>query len=289
MNDKLKQAHTVSSNISVFSERIEAAREQTDISLRQLAECVLDIKGGSIERAYFEFCRMLGGGTAEQKALFCRYIAATAALPDILAERSIFGEGEDALPGTHGRIAYVRNKRGDEAYTQLAKSRRGSKAYNVASFGAACESVWENTSEFCIVPIENNTDGRLYSFYSMLDRYELKICGTVKIRDEDTSNHTVFALASRCPDTALLKSTPKRFEFAIINEDTDFVGDVIEVLRILGGRLYYVGVQPLPYDDVRRKYYFAADFTTASPIAAALYASLEYPRYVPIGVYTLKK
>ncbi len=282
-----KAIQTISSNIEVLRRRLEVSEEQMTLSLKQLVHTLCAGAGEmSIESAYSEFGRL--SDTPTHKALFCRYICAERRFASSAQMKNPFGSGEGALPGTHGKIAYVRNRRGDDAFAHFSSSRRASKVHYVSSFVEACEAVWENTAEFCVIPIENNTAGRLYSFYAMLDRYELKICAVAQIEDGDGVNHTTFALAGRNVDFDPSKSTRRRFEFSVIHEDADFIGDIINVCGALGGRLYSVGTQPLPYDDVRNKYFFAVDFDVTSPVPLALYLGLEYPRYAPIGLYNLK-
>ena len=64
------------------------------------------------------------------------------------------------------------------------------------SFSDVCEMVGDMESDFGVVPIENSFDGRLGSFYRMLDKNELKIIAVCNIEDDAGESSTRFALVS---------------------------------------------------------------------------------------------
>ncbi len=281
-----KKLRIISSNLSVLRRRTKANAEQTDIVLRLLADEVGEnARREGLENTYRDFCLSADIPTLEQRALFCRYMTSDTRFAALVEAAALFGNGEGAVPGTHGKVAYVRNPKVAAAYSQFAKTRRGIKAYHVSTFAQGCEAVAGNLAEFCILPMENSRDGKLYTFYSMLDKYELKICGAAEAEDEDGVGRTTFALASRRLELTSLKSAVRRFEFSVIGEDADIICDIIQAGRVLGGTLCAVGTQPLDYDEIRKKYYFAFDFKAASPLPLALFLSLEYQRYEAVGLY----
>ncbi len=267
-----------------------ACEEQLGICLRQLVRSICAGVGEqSIADAYAELCRTAPAITPAHKAQFCRFVANERRFAQARLLKYPFGEGEGALPGTHGKIACVRNERSDEAFAQFSRTRRGSKVYYVSGFVQACEAVWENMSEFCILPIESSSSGRLYSFYAMLDRYDLKICDTVRTEGTSGEGSTLFALVGRSISAATARSQVQRFEFSVVHSGAKTVGDIIEVLSALGGTLCFVGAEPLSYDDKQSRCYFTADFDSVSPVPLAIYLALEYSGYTPIGLYTVKK
>ncbi len=290
MSDSRKDIKTISNNIAVLEQRRSVCEEQLNICFRQMVR-TLCMRAGelSVESAYEELCRAVPSPTNTHKVLFCKHIAGERRFAQSHLLKYPFGEGEGALPGTHGHIAYMRNERGDAAFSRLSKARRGAKAHYASSFSAACESVWENASEFCIIPIENSASGRLYSFYAMLDRYELKICDTVLIEGEDGSDGTLFALAGRNIELGTAKTAPRRFEFSVVHSSAGLMGDIIAAAAMLGGRLHSVGTQPLAYDERQSRCYFAVDFDVASPVPLSIYLGLEYSGYTPIGLYLIKE
>lgn len=290
MADYHEQTRTVGENFQILNNRLSASEEQRDICVEQMSRLVCD-RGAElgIDGAYSEFCKEVDNATPADKARLCKNICNITGFLRELEEKNLFGEGEQALPGTHGKIAYVRNKRNDEVFLEFSKKLRGARAHYATSFIDACESVFNNACEFCILPVENNTDGKLYSFYSMLDRYELRIFKILRKENEDASESVNFALAGRCVDKSFDARRLKRFEFSVVREERDILEDVISVAKALGGRISSVGTLPVPYDDKRSKYYFAVDLRAADAVPMALYMTMEYPRYTPIGLYTVNE
>ncbi len=288
MTDSKRAIKTACSNIELLEDRRAVCEEQLGICFNQLVRALCARAGEmNLESAYAELCRAVPTATSTHKALFCKHIALERRFAQTRRIKYPFGEGEGALPGTHGHIAYVKSERGDDAFLRLARSHRGAKAHYVQSFSEACEAVFENTSEFCIIPIENSTSGRLYSFYAMLNRYELKICDTVRIDGGNDGESTLFALAGREIEAGA-SSAARRYEFSVIHSDTEKIGEIICVAALLGGKLYSLGTQPLAYDDEQSRSYFAFDFVLESPVPFSLYLGLEYPSYTPLGLYLIK-
>ena len=289
MTEKKRNVSVLGENASMLSRRASVTREQLDLTAEQLIETLIcDCEDNSADGVYAEFCRIYGDTDCRAKAIACKGIVGDAALSARVGEKNLLGYGEAALPGTHGRIAYVRNKRNDDAYASFAEKIRGAKAYYCSSFAEACEAVFSNVCEFCILPIENGTDGKLYSFYSMIDRYELIISSSVWLAADDGADKTCFALVSR---GAVIGGRPQsvRFEFSVVCEDGAFPGDIVDVANLIGGRVLSVGTQPVPYDDVGTKYYFSMDIDSLDVLPMAFYMSVEYPRYTPLGAYNVKK
>ena len=213
MPDYATDVRTLCSNVATLDGRSAISAEQRSICIELLCSLVCS-RGAQlgIDGVYAEFCALLGAPDCRDKATLCAHICRDTRFLRELDEKRVFGTGEPAMPGTHGKIAYVRNKRTDDAYLAFSERIRGAKAYYAASFTDACESVFNNECEFCILPIENDRDGKLYSFYSMIDRYELRICGIVKREEDDDSETIVYALVGRSVDASTRKSGMQRFE-----------------------------------------------------------------------------
>ena len=95
------------------------------------------------------------------------------------------------------RIAFwYSNPYAKEAYSRFSKLFAYCEEFPVDSFNAVCESVDENVT-FGIIPITNSNDGRLMSFYRMIDKFDLKISAVCKIEAPDGNSFTKYALVSR--------------------------------------------------------------------------------------------
>lgn len=288
MADIERDKSVISANIAQLDHRLDDAREQREISIGLLCDRVCRERADrGIESVYEEICGTLGSPSSEDKALICSRIGGSDFAAGVLMERNLFGDGEPAEAGTHGRIAYVRNKRNDDAFLIFSEGIKGARAHYTPTFADACEAVFDNKCEFCMLPIENNRDGKLYSFYAMLDRYELKICRITEIENEDGSEATVFALVGRSVAALRRKDVKVRLEFSVVGESAVVILEVLRAASRLGGTVSSVGTQPVPYDDRSQRIYFAIDINGVSAIHMGLYLSLEYHGYTPLGLYKI--
>ena len=287
MPDYESDVSALCSNIATLDGRSAVANEQRSICIELLCSLVLS-RGAElgIDGVYSEFCRLLNVADCRDKATLCARICRDSRFSRELDEKRVFGVGEPAMPGTHGKIAYVRNKRTDDAYLAFSERIRGAKAYYATSFTDACELVFDNECEFCILPIENDRDGKLYSFYSMIDRYELRICDVIKRSEDDDSESIIYALVGRSVDISFRKGGTQRFELSVSLDRAELLGNIVKAGEFLGGHIFYIGTQPVPYDD-RYRYFLAMDFAVGACAPMALYMTLEYPSYSPLGLYTI--
>lgn len=275
----------IGSNIQELDGRLATSHEQRQISIAMLCKRVAEERGeGRIAFAYREICECLGTPDRKDKARVCACLA-DCRTAGVLTEIDLFGEGEAAAAGTQGRIAYVRNRRNDDAFMAFSECVKGARAHYTPSFSEACEAVVDNKCEFCILPIENDKDGKLYSFYAMLDRYELKIRDTAEILSEDESETTVFALVGRSVSAVRRTDGALRFEFSVVGESANVIGEILEAAECLGASVSSVGTQPVPYDGRSMRIYFAVDLNDTSPIPIAMYLCMEHNGYTPLGLY----
>ncbi len=76
---------------------------------------------------------------------------------------------------------YVRNPLTDKAYEVFAREYQGLRAIYSHDFKSACEDVYYDRADSCIMPLESSSDGLLMPFRSMLIKYELKIAAVTKV------------------------------------------------------------------------------------------------------------
>jgi hypothetical protein len=277
-------------NMSRLGERSGITDEQIRICAELLIErCLKEEKTESLSHIYTNICASLGAPSPSQRIQICRSICSLVDKSRLVLEQNVFGENESIDNVSRGKIAYIKNRRNDDAFLLFAKKLREVKAEYVSSFQEACEAVFEDKCEFCMLPIENDNDGKLYSFYQMLDRYDLKIRHTVRISTDDGAESITFALASRNAGTVLHTDSTVRFEFSVVRESADFVCDVLSALAAIGGRIYSVATFPVGYDSNSCRCYFAVDLKADAVVPMALYLSLEYHGYNALGWYTIKK
>lgn len=284
-----KTLKILSDNLTLLRERAEISDEQIELTLSQIAELICeneqrsDDLNGLLER----YASAIGSYTAKERLALCREILSRKRGTPELRKLLSIGDPSPTLAGTHGKITFPKNKYNDEAFERFALRINGAKAIYSASINASCEAVAEGSCEFCILPIENSIEGKLFSFYSLLERYELKICAAVDIDTEEDS-HIRFALVCRgCrePSERVLRSTPHTFEFFLLDSNGEFLFDLLELARLCSAELISVDTRPVPYDAQAKRYILSFKLMGTDAILFRALLPLTYDGYTPIGLY----
>ena len=286
-----KEGRTIlAENIRIFSERITISTKQRELALEQWSNTLLALKDTNPNDLYERFCSALPKDTslcAEDRAAFCAHLAKSPAHQKKLATIASFHDLDLAQSGSHGRIALVRNRYNEEAFAVFEPFIQGAKAEFFSSFADACEEVFDNLCEFCILPIENTENGRLFGFYAMLDRYELKICATCTLEHEDSHDSVRYALVGKHLPRRIPKNSEWNMECCISAQAEDFPYDIFRTAPLFHATPIKIDSLPLLYDDGAHRIYFTFRIPRAMAYAFDLYLRLEHPRYAPIGLYPL--
>ena len=94
-------------------------------------------------------------------------------------------------------VAYQKSSYADAAFLRFSTLLKNPRTHYTSGFPSACEDVFNGRCEFCILPLENSSEGILNSFLRLIDRFELHICATCDITSTDHSRSTKFALLRR--------------------------------------------------------------------------------------------
>ena len=111
--------------------------------------------------------------------------------------QSFFDDTEETFNALPPRVVYQRNSYTDSAYLRFASFLKNPRAIYTHSFPTACEDVVSGVCQYCILPLENSSEGQLNSFVRLIDRYNLKIAATCDVATTDGSRVTRFALLRR--------------------------------------------------------------------------------------------
>ena len=278
--------HTLAENVRIFSERIEGSELQRDVCLRQwMAHTVQQNVTADPEALYHAFSGESDALRPKDRAMFCLYLSRHTDPKAATALHSVLPMAEQAAPGSHGKVALVRNRLNEEALRIFSQSITAAKPSYLPSFADTCEDVFDNRCEFGILPIENTADGRLFGFYNMLDRYELRICATCQLETEHTVGSVRYALVGKNPPTRIPKHSQWLLECAIVTEIGEFPKDIFEVLPTFGASLVKIDSLPVPYDDGLHKIYFTIQIPKETANAFHFYLTMEHSRYSLIGFY----
>ena len=271
-------------NIEEFSRRERLALIQRRGMVAELSEALVngypDLEAGEILR---ELKRRLPASEPEDRAMLCAALGVSARHSAQMKKNSFFGD--EIAAGSHGKVSIVRNSYNEAAYSRVSALITRPKEILTASFTAACEDVYDGRSEFCILPIESSQSGRLFGFYSMLDRYELKICAVCELDTEGADESVKYALVGRTHPERIPRNSRWGFEFSVISENGGVFADILKVSEIFGGRLVKVDSLPVEYDRGLQKYYFTLEIPEANIPAFDLFLTEEYTRYTVQGIY----
>ncbi len=182
-------------------------------------------------------------------------------------------------------VGMLRNSYSDQALSEFSLT-IPTEARSLESFEDICESIVSGECDFGILPTESSDNGKLIRFYSLIDKYDLKINAVVDTENEDGTETTRYALISRTiyyPDSVL--KDPDHFEFSINLSDPRLLGEIIYAASKLGMKLLRIDSLPVPYKD--REFLFCPvfDVKEAYMDAFLLYMYLDFPQYTPIGIF----
>ena len=279
-------------NLRIFSERTAISEKQRELSLEQWLHSFLTEQPATLSELYEQFCEIFPHGdqfNTVARAKFCAHLAKIPAYQKMLSAQTGFRDQEVALSGSYGKIAMVRNRYNEEAFSVFESFVQGAKADFFPSFADACEAVFDNLCEFCLLPIENTENGRLFGFYAMLDRYELRICASCSLEHEDSPDTVRYALVGKHLPKRIPKNALWNLEYCVFAEAEEFPYDIFQVAPIFEATPIKIDSLPMPYDDVAHRIYFTFRIPITMAYAFDLYLLSEHPRYTPIGLYPLSE
>ena len=198
--------------------------------------------------------------------------------------------GLDAI----GRVAYVKNNYADSAYLIFSKSVSSPSACYCSSLGTVCEEVYSGSCEYCILPIETDTDGKLMTFYSSIDKYELKIHSVCTVYYADGQRFTKFALLKKSVSGVGIFSASeaylnKRTLEVKISQTSALDTPLYNILRAADAcslKLRRIDSLPLSYNKELLGYYAVFSMNRADFKTFLIYLALEYPQSYVVGIYS---
>ena len=272
-------------NLKILEERKTITDAQKELTVDMLSELLP--KGKDSRQAYRRFCDTLRDADVTAKAKFCQKLFKRSGKDE---ERPLFYDVQDSVPaGAHGKIAIVRNRYNEAAYSLLSKLVTRAKVVYAPSFVSACEDVYDGKCQYCILPVADSQNGRMFGFYSTVDRFELRICASCGIDAESAAESVKYALIGRVLPDRIPKNNARRFEFSVISHTGRVISDVIEAAAVFGADLAGIDSLPVEYGDGLQKYYFTFRLPAADIRGLDLYLSEEYASYAPVGYYPVAR
>ena len=206
--------------------------------------------------------------------------------------RSVLGQGEICHANAREKISYVKNNFTDMAYLSFSKQLSSPRCSYSDSFETICEDVFNGDSEFCILPIETSSDGRLFSFYSLIDRYELKTCAVCSTERDGGASFTRFALLKRAFSDKDADSISGLAMLELRISTAPSVGtsisNIFKAADACEMPLYRMDSLPLPYGDSLLSHYAVFGICKEKLQGFLTYIALEFPQCYVSGIYSLK-
>ena len=283
-----------SSSLNILKDNLALLNERKTISSEQYLLTLTDIAKNVCEDSRFtdvsEVCETYRSCVGQrsyltEKMLYDAVLKTPRLFADVKALLSI-GSNDQASEVSQGKIAYLKNKFNDLAYEKLSKYTEHATPVFVDSPQEACEAVANGVAEMCILPIENSRDGKLFGFYGMLNKFDLKITTVCNIITEDDLSSIKYALISRkCEDPWERDLSKKHyvFEFSTLSTNADFLEDLMAFARECNALPLTVDSKPIQYDPQLKRYILS--FLLKTSYEFLMYPPLMLTGYSPIGFY----
>lgn len=142
---------------------------------------------------------------------------------------------------------------------------------------SACDCVLDGEADFAVIPVWNDRDGRLRSFYAMIDSFDLKILSVTNVPTGD--GRTRFALCGS--DAGPLYASPEYMEFSVPDRE-GIAADVADAVRAHGHLPVDMSSSPNGRGESRLNMTVKA---SGDIRPALLYLNLFHPDYNITGIY----
>lgn len=188
------------------------------------------------------------------------------------------------------RIAYLKNSYNDVAYMQFSSLLSSPRAAYFSNVTDVCESVYNGSCEYCILPVETASDGKLISFYEMILKYSFNIAAVYDLRGDE--GYTRYALLSKSAvsysPSLRSKARNRYFEFIITETDTVSLEELLCAASFCSLKLCRIDTLSTHSSASKGAGAFLCPVFRAD--GADLYTFLMFlaidcPDYIPVGLY----
>ncbi len=190
-------------------------------------------------------------------------------------------------PKKRAVISYVKNNYNDAAFLRFSELFSTTKVSYGISFEDVCERVYNGVCDYCILPIESVIGGKLFTFYSLIEKYDLRIFAVCDIDETSSSKRTRYALLTR---TTLICENNERknyFEFSLIKDDSYALDAILDAASAVGASLYRIDSIPVPYDDLTFRIYHVFEADREALLFLRAFLEYKYPQLKTVGHYLL--
>ena len=190
--------------------------------------------------------------------------------------------------GAEQLIVYQKSSFADTAYLQFTSLLHAPRAAYTHSFLSACEDVYNGNCEYCILPLENTSEGLLVGFAKLIERFALKIVATCDVFGNEGARLTRFALLKKSIASLPLKSTayPCFLEISVPSEQKQPLRNLLIAAELCNLSLYRVHTLPYVEENEPPRHHAVFQLSKESWLSSFLiYLTMEIPQYTLTGIY----
>jgi len=291
-----KQIKFFESRISLIEEFFRVAILDKNMERRdstELYNSFLSTQATPQQSTHNELATCFENASVFEKVKFCRCIAGSIPDDDEIYESFLDGD-EHCSDEIRGKLAYMKNDFTDSAYEFFSKMFEIKNISYHTSFQSLCEEVDLGFCEYCILPVENSSTGKLMSFYSMIDKYELKIHSVCKVVHPDGENFTKFALLSKFSmfpgilnaSSAYLNKRSLEVRITQTSNNDSPLYDVLQAAGACSMKPKRIDSFPLSYNEDLLGYYIIFTMNNPDIKTFLTYLALELPQSYVVGIYS---
>ncbi len=283
-------------HIDELSHAIVTDGEETDI----IKSIILSLKSESfcdnekiIDRNQKSINGIYSALSLRERLLICEGITSTYASGEKISYETFWSIEESQISkDARERIAYLKNSYNDAAYLKFSQLFDLPRASYYDSIASVCESVYNGTCEYCILPLETSGDGKLTSFYDLILKYGFKIAAVYDLNHAESSRITRYGLVGRSlsPRGASLKtkSRIKFLEFAFEHDSYPSVTDVLSASEFCSMKLRRIDTLNVSGAKSAKAPLICPIFRVDSADLNTFltFMAIDCPTFKPLGIYT---
>lgn len=223
--------------------------------------------------------------STRQRILLCMELRKNLPAPSNLWQDFFFPSGEELSSFSFNRISYQKNSYTEAAFERFSGILREARASYAHSFPSVCEDVYNGICEYCILPVENSTEGRLSSFIRLISQFDLKIAAICDVQTGEDKT-TRFALLRRnIAQLHIDPKLPRYYEFSCTLGEYPSVQDLLTAAQFCGLRIERTELKS--DTDGFSSMHIVLRTDRGDLPAFLLYLAMEVPNANTVGLYPL--
>ncbi len=219
--------------------------------------------------------------SAHQKVRLCASLKTCLSMTESDWLELLLPDADDREEISDAPISYQKNNYTDLAFERFSAHLQLPRTQYAHGFESVCQDLFNGTARYGILPLESSTEGRLGSFWFLMEKYDLKICSTCSVPTGD-GRETKFALLSRTLSS--LTKTPDTLEFSCEIGEDESVSHLLLSADMLGLRTVSADISPSKSSG-STSLHAALSVGHGDLVAFLLYLKMEHPNANIIGHY----